>query len=183
MWLLLLTPRACGRHKFGHVVQELLLFLVQAFAVEYDKVLILMEDIHYFDTISLQLVADAVQNLSPYCLIITTLRPSSGIFANAVSREVCQSLQEEPCTICNMPCYGHLLPGVMTAASPAVIAYLFGLHGREKTRVAGRRKFTFQSVFMLHAKLEAASAIHQQGKFEVMITLFKELFSKSSFNR
>lgn len=76
------------RELLMSLLQELLVFLLQAFAQEYNSILILLEDIHLFDTISLQLVTDVTQQLPAECLILTTYRPSSGIFANTLSQKV-----------------------------------------------------------------------------------------------
>ena len=61
--------------------------ILRSFAEEYNPMLILLEDIQFFDTISLQLVADTVQQLSAHCLVITTQRPNSGMFVSVASHK------------------------------------------------------------------------------------------------
>ena len=69
-------------------IQELLLLVLSAFVAEYGPILIIMEDLHHFDTVSLQLVADTLRSLSQGCLIIASMRPGAGIFKPVTTNQV-----------------------------------------------------------------------------------------------
>ena len=56
------------------------MLVLSAFVAEYGPILIMLEDLHLFDTVSLQLVADAAKSLSQGCLIMASMRPDAGIF-------------------------------------------------------------------------------------------------------
>lgn len=61
---------------------------MSAFVHEYGPILILFDDIHLFDTISLWLLAEAVEQLGSSCLVIATRRPDSGIFEAVTTSQV-----------------------------------------------------------------------------------------------
>lgn len=70
------------------MVQDLLILLLSAFAAEYGPILIILEDLHLFDTVSLQLVADTAKTLVHGCLVIASMRPNAGIFKPANNNQV-----------------------------------------------------------------------------------------------
>lgn len=72
-------------------MQDLLLLVLSAFVMEYGPVLILMEDVQFFDTVSLQLLADFTITKLSGCLIIASRRPDSGIFNPKNNSQACFS--------------------------------------------------------------------------------------------
>lgn len=71
-----------------HSAQELLLLVLSAFIHEYGPVLIILEDIHLLDTVSLQLMANIVNKLPSGCLLVASRRPNAGIFDPAFGLQV-----------------------------------------------------------------------------------------------
>ena len=70
-------------------MQDLLVFILSAFIEDHGPVLFMLENLHLFDTVSLQLVADSVRSIPQGCLIITSLRPEAGIFKPANANQAC----------------------------------------------------------------------------------------------
>ena len=69
-------------------VQELLLLMISTFVFEYGPVLIILEDIQLFDSVSLRLMADVLKALPSSCLLISSRRPNAGIFDPTFSSQV-----------------------------------------------------------------------------------------------
>ena len=64
------------------------MLVLSAFVTEYGPVLIILEDLHLFDLMSIELVADVGRALPSNCLLVTSQRPNAGSFKPISSSQV-----------------------------------------------------------------------------------------------
>ena len=84
-------------------LQELLTALVHGFTLLYGPLVVVLDDLHLFDTASWQLLANITQH-APAVLVVAALRPNDGMLAPSISPDVSwPSGAAEGCVHCVEP--------------------------------------------------------------------------------
>ena len=70
-----------------HGLQELLTAIVHGSTLLYGPLVVVLDDLHLFDTASWQLLANITQH-APAVLVVAALRPNDGMLAPSISPDV-----------------------------------------------------------------------------------------------